>query len=679
MCRFILSRESNRMNRLKKVIIYLSELQLPNKVLTGILVYGILVIIINYFTIAATVSAVNVVILIVINIAILLILYAVTIYVIKHNSKYVTIIIMAGSPIFLFFIIENVTGNLLTIEPLYWLINLAIVYLVQGMSILFCRRIKIGLICSYTLFLIAAVIEYYVYKLRGRSFMLQDIASIRTARDVMGGYTYELELRVGITLLCGIALLYIMIVLPEIAMNKFSKVRKACVILLGLFMCNVLMSRSTMSKVGFMNFNQWDIEGNYQKYGYIRTMLATVQYMKIEEPPRYSVDAAQQIAEEYRDETATEDLEQTIQPENIIMIMNESWADFRCISDYDQDDTITPYIDSLYENTIKGYLYVPVFGNGTANSEYEALTGNSMQFLDPANTAYQWYISETEWGLATTLKDQGYRALAFHPNTDANWNRKDVYPRMQFEEFFSLDNWPVSELDTIRWCPSDKSSYNKLISIQQNKNEGERLFLFLVTMQNHGGYVWEDYESTVTLNYDVDYPQTEQYLSLIRETDNAFEYLINYFGTVDEPTMVIMFGDHMPSVETEFYERLLGCSWSAMDEETKQKIYMTPFVVWTNYDIDEKAGVEMSSNYLSSYVLQIAGVDMPDYNKCILNFMQKIPVIGSGIIKDSQDVWYAWEDLPDDLSEVINDYQILQYNNVFGGRNRLDTVFAVSH
>lgn len=138
---------------------------------------------------------------------------------------------------------------------------------------------------------------------------------------------------------------------------------------------------------------------------------------------------------------------------------------------------------------------------------------------------------------------------------------------------------------------------------ETKESPNELLFSFLVTMQNHGGYDWEDYEPTVQLDYLEHYPLAEQYLSLIQETDAAFQYLIEYFTAVDEPTMIVMFGDHLPCIEESFYEMLLGCNWDECSKLDNQKLYTTPFIIWTNYDIEERSNVEMSSNYFGSYIL----------------------------------------------------------------------------
>lgn len=580
------------------------------------------------------------------------------------------------TPIIWYVIIETITGNIATIGFGYCVINILIGYL---LLIIFVGilNIKAGVIFGYALLTILALVEYYVYKLRGRSFMMQDIASLKTATAIMGGYTYDIEMRAGIAILVSIAMIAVLFImrwewkLPEKG-NKAWLVKIAsiigCVLLTG-----TLLNQEWMQHITFMNLNMWDIESNYREKGFLRTLLSEIQYLKEKAPEGYSVEEVAEISDSYAEKYDNRLMEQNIQPENVIVIMNESWADFRYISEFHGSDTITPYIDSMSENVIKGAVHVPIFGAGTANSEYEVLTGNSMQFLNPSNIAYQLYISDDEYGMANIFKNNGYRTIALHPNLADNWNRDKVYPKMDFEEFISGYDWPGAEF--IRWCMSDESSYNRVIDIYENKAEGEKVFSFLVTMQNHGGYDWEEYESSVDLGYEEQYPLTEQYLSLIRESDQAFEKLIHHFENVDEPTMIVMFGDHLPNIDQEFYDKLFGESAENLQLLDKQKMYTTPYVIWANYDIPEM-DLELSSNYLGTYIMYLAGIKLPDYQKCLYEFMQSVPVIGMGMIMDAEGNWYHMEEVPEDIAKILQDYEMLQYNNIFDG-NRIDSIFTL--
>lgn len=618
----------------------------------------------------------NVIILVIINLIIVTAVLLLNAVMSKKNQM-VTLIYIFVVPIMDLILIEMITGNIHTIESAYLWINLLFLYVIFVLVLFFFKRIKIGIVLFQIVCPIIALVEYYVYGLRGRSFMLQDIRSLQTATTVMNAYSYDLELIPGIATLFFVALLAVATMLPNINWTKFSGIRKIAVLTLAYVSYLLLSDEDIMNRTSFMSMALWDIEVNYKEKGYIRTLLAEIQYLKQKEPESYSINKVREITEYYLSKYEELEEDYVIQPKNLFLIMNESWADLRYIADFQECDTITPYIDSLTENVIKGFLHMPVFGAGTANSEYEVLTGNSTQFLGSGNIAYQLFISQKEYGLASIFRSMGWQAIAMHPNLATNWNRNIVYPRMGFEQFISQENWSEENWNALRWCISDEASYRELIDLYENKGE-ESLFTFLVTMQNHGGYNWEEYEANVSLDYEEDYPLAEQYLSLIQETDRAFAELVNYFEQIQEPTMIVMFGDHLPNIEQEFYELLFETDWDSLDLLQKQKIYTTPYVIWTNYELPEIESVEMSSNYFGSFFLQLAGLEMTDYNKCLLAFMKEVPVIGTGAVMDADGKWYQMEDLPDYLQKVINDYQILQYNNVFGQNNRINGIFSIA-
>ena len=620
----------------------------------------------------------NIILLVIINAVIIAVTVLLLMVIRRMQNSVITILYSSLIPSVNLVLIETITGNITTIEPAYWFINLLYIYAIYALLICFFKKIKIGIILFQIMCPVLSLVEYYVYRLRGRSFMLQDIKSIQTAATVMNAYSYELELLPGIALLASAALLLVAFMLPDIKWAKLAGTRKIIVLTLGYVSYSVLSNQDIMNKTEHMSMALWDIEVNYQEKGYIRTLLAEIQYLTQNEPENYSPDKVREIAEYYVNEYEKKENSNVIQPENLFLIMNESWSDLRYIADFNECDTITPYIDSMKDNVIKGFLHMPVFGAGTSNSEYEVLTGNSTQFLGSGNIAYQLFISNNEYGLASSFDKLGWQTVAMHPNLATNWNRNIVYPRMKFHQFISQENWSKENWNALRWCVSDEASYQELIKLYENKSDDQNLFSFLVTMQNHGGYDWEDYDATVSLDYEDEYPFTEQYLSLIQETDKAFGDLVSYFENVEEPTMIVMFGDHLPNIEQEFYELLFRTDWNDLDLYQKQKIYTTPYIIWTNYELPDAEGLEMSSNFFGSFFLQLSGLEMTDYNKCLLMILEKIQVIGTGAIMDAAGMWYSMDELPDNLQKIINDYEILQYNNVFGGKDRIDSIFSIA-
>jgi len=374
-------------------------------------------------------------------------------------------------------------------------------------------------------------------------------------------------------------------------------------------------------------------------------------------------------------DTAEAVTEDTVSKPNIIAIMCESYADLTTVADYTTNMEVTPFYDSVSDNVIKGSLYVSTYGGGTANTEFEFLTGNSMAFLPNGSIPYQQYIDSPTGSLAQILKSEGYSTIAVHPYRASGWNRESVYPYLGFDEFLSQDDF--TNPTYMRGYISDACSYKKLIELYENKPEGQPIFLFNVTMQNHGGYSTEygNFQEDVKLtDYTGEFPETEQYLSLIHQSDSALKDLIDYFEAADEPTVICFFGDHLPNLKNNFYETILGEDLSDLSSEEMLNLYQTPFLIWANYDIGEQEIDAISANYLSTLLLQTANIALPDYNLYLSSLYQSFPVISSMAVIDSAGNTYeSAESAPG--NDAINTYSILTYNNLFDKNGRDATLF----
>ncbi len=323
----------------------------------------------------------------------------------------------------------------------------------------------------------------------------------------------------------------------------------------------------------------------------------------------------------------------------------------------------------MTENTIRGYTYVSVFGGQTPNSEWEFLTNNSMAFMPYRTIPYQQYIRRSSYSLATTLKSQGYTANAIHPWYGSGYRRNAIYPLLGFDSFESIET--LDDLEYLRGYPTDLSTYEYVISQFEEKDNDEKLFEFIVTMQNHSGYDLEGMDSTVFLTDIDDCPRVEQYLTLIKKSDEALEYLISYFENYEEKTIILLFGDHQPPyLEDEFWDTIMEDS----DDETSK--YITPFILWANYDIEEQYIDKISLNYLSILLLDTAGLETTPYMEFLRNIQTQLPVItGNGYI-DTEGNYYTYDE-ENEFSEILYKYQLVQYNNVFDSRNRINSFFEV--
>lgn len=585
----------------------------------------------------------------------------------------VNAVIWALSPVCLYALTEMITGYIGSIS-FEWLIrNLLVAYALFAVFSLLFRKLKTGAMVYGILVTVMALAVHFVFELRGSSFMLFDVMNIRTAMTVAGSYTYDVPLRLGLSLQGVVAYLVVQGRFQRGAWRRARLVAAVRVLALGVVAFTLVLANQTSAD----QLDFWEVESNYRNKGVLYSMYLQCKYLMPKRPEGYSEQAMRDIAKgvEEQDSAKTE----RVIPTNVIVIMNESFADLESIRPIAANTELLPFFHQLEENTVKGSLYVPVFGAGTAETEYEVLTGNTKQFLMAGSVAYELYCREPEFGLASYYKQMGYRTVALHPYFARNWNRSQTYAKMGFDEFITMENWQ-DEIHYLRWCPSDETAYDKLIRLTEQKKDGEKLFMFLVTMQNHGGYDGSaamGYEPPVTLDYEEEYPRAQMYLSLMNESDTAFKDLLAYYENVNEPTMIVMFGDHLPSIENEFYERLFGANLSELTPRQNDMRYQTPFVIWTNYPQESASNLNMSANYLGSVIMEKSGMDIPVYNRFLLALKERLPIIGRGEVCDAQGQWYNMNALTPEYEALLTDYEILQYDRVFDRKKNTEDIFTV--
>ena len=150
-------------------------------------------------------------------------------------------------------------------------------------------------------------------------------------------------------------------------------------------------------------------------------------------------------------------------------------------------------IDALTENTIKGNLHVSVKGGNTANSEFEFLFGHSMAFLPEGCVPYQQYVQENVTALPWVMRELGYTSIATHPYYADGWSRNRIYDELGFEESTFIEDYP--QQDFLRKYVTDQEMFEFVLNKLKSNDTGKPLFLFGITMQNHGGYItWIPYD-----------------------------------------------------------------------------------------------------------------------------------------------------------------------------------------
>lgn len=551
-----------------------------------------------------------------------------------------------------------------------------------------------------------AIAHAYIMEFRGTPFIPMDFLSITTAVGVANTYNYSLTYNMIIGIELFILLLVIGIKAPKTNAKTLAKIITR--ISLGLFSFIVMalfFFTSVFADLG-VKPDFWNQTRGYKNYGFVFSFFCNTKYLYMSTPEGYDPsDVNEIVSSTIEGSNETNPVKPSKNAPNIICIMNESFSDLSVLGEFTTNEDYMPFIRSLKENTIKGNLYVPVIGAGTSNTEFEFLTGHTTAFLPSGSNAYMLYIKDHIASLTSTLEGQGYSSLAFHPYYAAGWNRVAVYRNLGFNAFKSLENlFDVSLMDEyvkngsdpnylqslmdqyypgknmlLRQYISDSYNYKVLIEDYKNRDKSVPYYAFNVTMQNHGGYTSECVnfnQSIYTTSTAKEYKKTNNYLSLVKASDNAFKELISYFSTVKEPTVICMFGDHQPSIETEFIAEVMGVKdLSGLTLEQEQKRHIAPFIIWANYDIEEKEIDMLSANYLSSLVLKTANVKLTEYNKYLLKLSETLPVISIAGYIDKDGNHYQWSD-NSPYTELLNQYEKIQYNNIFDRANiDMDTFY----
>lgn len=599
------------------------------------------------------------------------------------STRALPVLLWLLGPIVSFISMECMIGNFGFFPhwfSLSWLeifLNLIWYYMFAGILLLICRRLRLSAIISVIAFAVMGLIDSYFFAFRGRVIFPSDFLATRTALNVIGEYSYMPSL----AQICGLLPVVGYIVYAALCMGsarfKIQWKAAAPLLVVGSAYVYIFFFTSFLSWTGFEG-KLWTSLWRTRENGVLLNFTVNMRYSVVEKPQGYDTSIGV-LTGEYESDNAmqTDDI---VKP-NVIVIMNESFCDLSVLGAETNEETL-PFINSLTENTVKGTTYVSVFGGHTANSEYEFLTGNSISFLPVGTVAYQMFTNAGDYSLVGQLGSMGYYSIAMHPYDKSGWNRVAVYTRYGFDEMYFIDDF--KDIENIRDYCSDRSDYENLIDTYErykNSADGDKpLFLFNVTMQNHGGYTadWRGLDKTVWLTGEQQdqFEAVDMYLSMARESDGAFEMLLSYFRSVDEPTVIVMFGDHQPGLSNSFYQSLFGIEKDALSPEQAVCLYAVPYVIWANYDIPELSAGEFSLNYLSNVLLDVLSFPKTGYQKFLTEAKGVLPVVTRNFYCERGGTFTANpQALSEQANEILHRYSVLQYNGIKGRSNRVNTFF----
>ncbi len=531
-------------------------------------------------------------------------------------------------------------------------------------------RVRLAIMVNHLLFMALGVANHIKLFFRGDPFVAGDLRSVTEAAHTINQLKFVINSRfLTAVLLMAIFLLLLGKTRDTHASRRTRWLTAPLVIAPLIALLNgLVLNPALISLYPGITRYPWNQMVNYNQNGVVIPFIQSTRNLNLSEPVQVSLpepDFYQIPADRRTTQVAPE-------KPNVIAIMSESFADFDNIRPIETSEPVTPFFDQLLNspNARHGKLLVSIFGGGTCNSEFEFLTGSSMLFMADGSLPYNSYFSGPTHSLADLFGQQGYRSVAIHPYLRTFWDRDLVYPAIGFDQFISLEDFPAG--GKVRDFVSDKADFDQIIRSFENKSPQERLFVFSVTMQNHFPYNSSE-EILSGLDYNIKLPtlteveSVELYLSLLRQSDDALRDLIYYFSAVEEPTLIVLFGDHLPgnnNVFKNFYEDLFGKPLADLTQQETQKIYETPWLIWANYDLPAVAKDVTSPNFLATTVLDLAGATKSPYFEQVSQLNQTVKAMNNKMVITRAGRTYDKESLPASLVRQLNPYWAAEYDNI---------------
>ncbi len=542
------------------------------------------------------------------------------------------------------------------------------------------------------LFTLLGIINIYSMLFRSTPISARDLFNARSAMNVLGSYDIAWNKRVGFAVCAGVGfcLLAFISFLAE-RKRKFTWKRWAVRLVCGAAAIGAFFWWGCLSPHAIKpaNLSTLRYEEGYQVYGFMQVSVEIFQKAayKVAKPAGYTweqvAELEKRLAGQKRGQESDEGpdclwkngaKELNGQTPDIILIINESWYDLTLVADLTTDVEVMPYIHNM-ENTLQGYIVGPMISGGTNLSEYEALTGNSLQLMQGI-TPFNSLNMEGAMSMVSCLKEQGYETAVMHPETRSTYNRIIAYPAMGFDSYYFIDDfeeWDYWEQRTE--YVTDASCFRNMLKVYDAMEDGPRFFYNLTT-QNHGDYVHNNFQkSTVHVQEDLGEEwlgyRANEYLSCVNLTDQAFKELTEELAKRERPVLVCMLGDHGPAFLEDVAHRELA------QEEMNMRLHSTPYVIWANYDLGETELPKfMGLPYVPSVLLKLSGAELtPYYQYMAEEMLPQVPVLTAyAQYGDKDGEFYVYgEESP--YEELLNAYFYMEYNTLTGKGGQAEGLF----
>ncbi|HJB40604.1 MAG TPA: LTA synthase family protein [Candidatus Ruthenibacterium avium] len=530
----------------------------------------------------------------------------------------------------------------------------------------------------------AGTVTYFKLEMRGEPLLPWDFQQLGDFMGVADNVKLSVQPHMIVVALIFLLCLGLSIMMPAPyrGMKRRGLIVRLILAIVGAVMSLGIFFGIYMSKEVCASFHiyedMWMQDRYYRNYSIVTGFLTNLRVMQFEAPENYSQEAVYERLDQvekdlsneplYEDSYAAEHEKDAVQTPNIIYVMNESFWDVSRLEGIAFDRDLTSNLKRLAQQGASGYVYSPSFGGGTCDVEFEVLTGFSLEHLPAGSKPYQQYVTDATPSVAQFLKGQGYSTVAIHGYYERMWSRNTAYPRLGLDDFISIED--MSDPDKRRGFVSDMEMTQQIIEQYESRKENGPVFIHAVTMQNHTTYDESKYPQDELVNV-LEHPGlSEKTLSPLRdfatgvyEADAALGALTDYFSQVEEPTIIVFWGDHFNPFGDgyEIYEKT---GYIEKGDTSSPALHQTDLLIWSNYSDTHTDLGTIAAYEVSPVMAELYGLERPIYFDYLLQQMSVYRARTRGVTVEANGSFS--ETMTEEQQQWYNDHWLLQYDQMFG-------------
>ncbi|HDR7712483.1 TPA: sulfatase-like hydrolase/transferase [Bacillus cereus] len=626
--------------------------------------------------------------------------WGITFYITHFNKKEMSILraslrvhfilFLLAHTVALFYIVMQV--NMSFIEAMNWIyfynmhfiLSFVVIYAIYILVYNLIGKVFLSMVLTSCTIVILCIVNYLKLIFRGDPLYPSDFTQITHMQSVIPmvmdyfswSYIFVIILSIVACIVAGIYMRrYIQNVKIHLGIRALLVVGSIFVLYAYGNFANTFMNK-VFQKLG-VDFVLWNQNENYASNGFVLGFISNLDTTVMEKPKNYSKENMLQIANDIKKQySGNIGSQKKKEKPNIIFVMSESFWDPTKVTNLSFSEDPVSNLHHYIENFPGGQTISPTFGGNTANVEFEALTSYSMSLLKPGSIPYQQVITNKKEipSIPTALKKEGYYTSAIHSFGRTFFKRDDVYKVLGFDKFNAEDTMKNVDIDGD--YISDLAMSKEIIA--ELEEQKQPTFIHAVTMQNHfpftEGRFGENLIEISGLENEESKGELETYTEGLRRSDEALQYLIEQLDNLDRPTLLVFFGDHLPSLGTNksFYKEN-GYITNEKTPSERLAMAQTPLLMYANFDMPNDNLGLVSPIHFSNLIFDYAGLNKSLFYQFLSELYKEIPVLRDELKVDKNGE--VINNLTKKQKEMLEQYKMLQYDLLVGNQYSKDILF----